>query len=134
VRPATGEEFALVIPHVSAAAVDVFLEQFAKTMPEQTHAVMVLIGAGWHNEQALYIPTNLTTVPLSSCAPDLNPVERIWLYLREHCLSHRLLADEEAVVEVCYRAWNALTAETRTHPIFVRLPLHHASRFIGSAV
>jgi hypothetical protein len=39
-------------------------------------------------------------------------VERIWLYLRERYLSHRLLADEEAVVEAFCRAWNALTAET----------------------
>ena len=33
VRPATGEDFALVIPHVSASAMDVFLEQFARTVP-----------------------------------------------------------------------------------------------------
>jgi transposase len=45
-------------------------------------------------------------------APDLNPVERIWLSLRERSLSHRLLADEETVVKVCCCAWNALTAET----------------------
>jgi hypothetical protein len=46
-----------------------------------------------------------------SYSPDLNPVERVWLYLRERCLSHRLLADYEAVVDACCRAWNALTAE-----------------------
>jgi transposase len=112
VRPATGEDFALVIPHVSAAAMDVFLEQFAKTLPDDVHAVMVLDGAGWHDERALHTPANLTLVPLPPYAPDLNPVERIWLYLRERYLSHRLLADEDAVVEACCRAWNALTAET----------------------
>ncbi len=45
-------------------------------------------------------------------SPDLNPVERVWLYLRERYLSHRLLADYDAVVDACCRAWNALTAET----------------------
>jgi putative transposase len=38
-------------------------------------------------------------------------VERIGLSLRERYLSHRLLADYEAVVDACCRAWNALTAE-----------------------
>ena len=36
----------------------------------------------------------------------------MWLYLRERYLSHRLLADYDAVVEACCTAWNALTAET----------------------
>jgi transposase len=72
----------------------------------------LLTGAGWHDERALHVPADLTLVPLPPYAPDLNPVERIWLYLRERYLSYRLLADEEAVVEACCRAWNALTAET----------------------
>lgn len=101
-----------MIPHVSAAAMDGFLAQFARTLPDDLHAVMVLHGAGWHDERALQIPANLTLVPLPPYAPELNPVERIWLYLRERYLSHRLLADEETVVEACCRAWNALTAET----------------------
>jgi hypothetical protein len=41
----------------------------------------------------------------------IRPVERIWLYLRERYLSHRLLADYEAVVNACCDAWNALVAE-----------------------
>ena len=41
----------------------------------------------------------------------INPVERVWLYLRERYLSHRLLADYEAVVDACCKAGNALTTE-----------------------
>ena len=57
------------------------------------------------------MPDNITLVPLPAYSPDLNPVERIWLYLRERYLSHRLWDDYEAVVDACCRAWNALTAE-----------------------
>ena len=39
-------------------------------------------------------------------------MERIWLYLRERYLSHRLLADYEAVVDACCDAWIALVAES----------------------
>ena len=111
VRPATGEDFALVLPWVSSTAMSRFLADFAQTLPEDTHAVMVLDQAGWHGAKDLVVPDCLTLVPLPSYSPDLNPVERVWLYLRERSLSHRLLADYEAVVEACCRAWNALTAE-----------------------
>ncbi len=73
---------------------------------------MVLDGAGWHDPRAVTLPPNLTLVPLPPYSPELNPVERVWLYLRERYLSHRLLADYEAVVEACCQAWNALAAET----------------------
>ena len=41
-----------------------------------------------------------------------NPVERVWLYLKERFLSHRLLADYEAIADAACRAWNRLVAET----------------------
>jgi hypothetical protein len=111
VRPATGEDFALVLPRVCPKAMDRFLLDFAATVPADTHAVMVLEGAGWHDQRSVTVPPNVTLVPLPAYSPELNPVERIGLYLRERSLSHRLLADYEAVVDACCRAWNALTAE-----------------------
>jgi hypothetical protein len=39
-------------------------------------------------------------------------VERVWLYLRERYLSHRVLDDYEAVLEAVCRAWNRLLDET----------------------
>lgn len=111
VRPATGEEFCLVLPRVSTPAMTRFLADFAATVPADTHAIMVLDGAGWHRARALPVPDNVTLVPLPAYSPDLNPVERIWLYLRERYLSHRLLDDYQAVVDACCRAWNALSAE-----------------------
>ena len=59
----------------------------------------------------LRVPPNVTLVPLPPYAPELNPIERVWLYLRERHLSHRLFADHDAVVDACCRAWNALIAE-----------------------
>jgi hypothetical protein len=112
VRPATGEDFALVLPRVSTAAMSRFLADFAVTLSEDTHAVLVLDQAGWHGAKALRVPENVTLVPLPPYSPDLNPVERVWLYLRERYLSHRRLADHEAVVDAGCHAWNALVAET----------------------
>jgi len=109
VRPATGEDFTLVLPSVSAKVMDLFLAHFAASLPEDVHAVMVLDGAGWHDERALAVPGNVTLVPLPPYSPELNPVERVWLYLRERFLSLRVLNDTEAIIDACCDAWNALT-------------------------
>ena len=110
-RPATGEDFTLVLPRVSTAAMSRFLADFAAALPEDHHAVMVLDQAGWHRAKALQVPESITLVPLPAYSPDLNPVERVWLYLRERYLSHRVLDGYGAVLEATCRAWKRLLKE-----------------------
>jgi transposase len=50
-------------------------------------------------------------VPLPPYSPELNPVERVWRYLKERFLSHRLHAEYEAIVDAACKAWRRLTAE-----------------------
>jgi transposase len=114
VRPADGDRFALVMPVVSTQAMSLFLEGFASRLATDEHAVMVLDRAGWHRANALRVPDNVTLVPLPSYSPELNPVERVWLYLRERHLSHRLLDDYNAIVQACCKAWNQLTPKRVT--------------------
>ena len=72
----------------------------------------MLDRAGWHVSDDLTVPANLTLVPLPPDSPELNPVERIWEYLRDRWLSHRVLAGGyDAVVDAACAAWNALLAE-----------------------
>jgi transposase len=105
-----------VLPHVSTAAMNEFLARFSATLTADEHAVMVLDGAGWHTANDLAVPGNVTLVPLPPYAPELNPLERVWLYLRERHLSHRLLDDYEAIVAALCQAWTALTRE-RLHSL-----------------
>jgi hypothetical protein len=111
VRPATGGDFALVLPEVSTGAMQTFLDHFAATLAEDAHAVLVLDRAGWHGSRSLVVPPGITLAPLPSYAPELNPVERVWLFLRERFLSHRLLEGYDGIVAACCEAWNALTPE-----------------------
>lgn len=83
-------------------------------MPVSLHwvcAVLVLDQAGWHDVRALHVPDTITLLPLPSASPELHPVERVWLYLREQYLSHRVLDDYAAVPEAVCRAWNQLLDE-----------------------
>jgi transposase len=125
VQPATGEDFALVLPTVSLAAMGTFLAEFAQTIPADTHVVLVLDQAGWHSSRRLCVPDSITLVPLPAYAPELNPVERVWLSLREPFLSHRVLEGYEEIVAACCEAWNSLTAQRLrslcNHPWFAKV-------------
>ena len=82
------------------------------TLELGAHAVLVLDLAGWHDPRALHVPDTITLLPLLPASPALNPVERVWLYLRERYLSHRVLDDYDAVLDAVCRAWNRLLDET----------------------
>ena len=91
VCPERGAGVALVLPEVSTAAMNLFLAELSRAVPAGTHAVVVLDRAGWRVSADLVVPANLTLVHLPPYSPAPNPVETVWLYLRERWLSHRVL-------------------------------------------
>ena len=98
-----GQSFALVLPSVSTTAMQAFLDRFSQGLDADEHAVLVMDQAGWHVAQALIVPGYVTLALLPPYSPELNPVERVWLYLRERHLSHRVLASYDAIVDaVCH--------------------------------
>jgi transposase len=88
-----------------------FLDAFAATIGDEEHVALVLDGAGWHNGKALRVPHNITLVPLPPYSPELNPVERVWLYLKERFLSLRLHNDYNAIAAAASKAWMRLCRE-----------------------
>jgi transposase len=88
-----------------------FRAAFAAGLPADVHAVLVLDRAGWHRAKALAVPGNGTLVPLPPYSAELNPVERVWLDLRERCFSPRVFKDYRAIVAACCAAWHRLVTE-----------------------
>ena len=84
---------------------NLYLKDFAKQLPSNTHALMVMDGAGWHNSKELQVPDNVSILLLPPYSPELNPAELIWRQLRQRKLSNRLyptIEDLEAAVD---EAW-----------------------------
>ena len=100
-----------MLPAVNTAAMQLFPDHLAASRPPEAHLVLVLDGAGWHVSRDLAVPPNITLVVLPPYAPELNPVERVWLYLRERFLSLRLLETTDAIIDACCNAWMRLVAE-----------------------
>jgi transposase len=74
-------------------------------------AQSALDQAGWHGSNDLVVPGNITLEPLPPRSPELNPVERLWLYLKQRFLSHRLHEDYDAIVNAACDAWQRMLHE-----------------------
>ncbi|HTC11128.1 MAG TPA: transposase, partial [Acetobacteraceae bacterium] len=69
-------------------------------------------GAGWHQQgKRLCVPDNITLLPLPPYAPELNPMENIWDYLRGNKLSQRVWDSYEAILAACTEAWLFLVTD-----------------------
>ena len=70
----------LAVGHISERANTTKMNRHLQDVSEQvapgSHAVVVLIGAGWQKSQDLEIPDNISLLFLPPCSPELNPMER----------------------------------------------------------
>ena len=85
------------------------LAEIAQVVAPEAHAVVLLDQAGWHQSKRLVIPDNITLVPLPAKAPELNPVENVWQFLRDNWLSNRIFTSYTDILDHCCAAWNRLT-------------------------
>lgn len=109
--PERDAAFGLVLPIVSTSAMQAFLDQLGEQVATGAQALLVMDRAGWHCAGDLVFPQNLTPIFLPPYSPELNAIERLWLYLKERFLSHRLWADYDAIVDAVCRAWQHATGE-----------------------
>ncbi len=77
--------------------------------PRGYKGARVLDQAGWHTTDKLVIPPNITLLPLPPRAPELNPVENIWRFMRDNWLSNRVFKSYDDIVTLSCGAWNNLT-------------------------
>src|SRR3984893_10843242 len=78
---------ALVLPYANAQAMNLHLEEISCQVTQDSHAVLLLDGAGWHQTgEKLRVPGNISLLQLPSYSPELNPVENIWQFLRQNHL------------------------------------------------
>lgn len=76
----------------------VFLDEFAKTLNEEI--LLVMDNAGWHS--GLIFSNKIHVVYLPPYSPELNPIERLWRYIKDHVLKNKIYDTLENLEEnVC---------------------------------
>ena len=87
------------------------LAEISRTVTPGAHAVLLLDQAGWHLSAKLDIPANITLMPLPPKAPELNPVENVWQFIRDNWLSNRVFRSYNDILDRCAHAWNKLVEQ-----------------------
>ena len=54
----------------------------------------------------------MTLLPLPAYAPELNPMENVWDYLRGNKLCGVLWNSYKAIVQACKKSWDFLISDT----------------------
>ncbi|MBX3367723.1 MAG: IS630 family transposase [Phycisphaeraceae bacterium] len=111
VEPATGHSVALQAPQVNTETMNVFLRMLSEELAADEHAILIMDQAGWHKSRRLKLPENITTLLLPPYSPELNPIERLWAYLRSHYLSNRVFDDYQHLLDAGAEAWQQLVPE-----------------------
>ena len=96
------------MPEVNIEAMNEHLTEISRRVSVGAIALLVLDGAGWHSSPQLKVPDNIVLLPLPPYAPELNPVENVWEFLRANFLSHCVWDTYEAILDACQNAWNKL--------------------------
>lgn len=88
IEPNTGENFTMEVNAVNTAGLNIFLEQFANQYINEK-IIFIMDGASWHRSNKIKIPKNITILFLPPYSPELNPVERYWLYIKRHTIKNQ---------------------------------------------
>src|SRR5271170_7840338 len=109
--PARGVGAALALPYADTDMMQLHLDEISRNVAEGAHAVLLLDRAGWHTTGKLDVPENITPIFLPSRAPELNPVENVWQYLRQTWLSNTVFENYDAIVDAACDARRKLIAK-----------------------
>ena len=107
-NPETGESVALILPWVSTELMQKHLEAISRKAGPNRHIVLVLDNAGWHTSHGLVVPENITLLPLPPYSPELNPMERLWSWIKQHYFSNRTYVDYDALLDSLCCMWSRI--------------------------
>lgn len=111
VCPTNGKTEALITPLVNKEAMRQHLQLISEATERGRHAVVIVDGAGWHTRDTAAPFDNITLLKLPPYSPELNPMEQVWQWLRQRCLSNRVFESYEQIVEQVAEAWNTFRVD-----------------------
>ena len=82
VELATGENFFYEFIHLNSDCFQIFLNLVAQQYPEDILIIQVDNG-GFHKAKKLKIPPNIILLFQPSHAPELNPIEQVWQFIKK---------------------------------------------------
>jgi transposase len=115
----------LALPYADTDMMQLHLDEISRNVADGAHAVLRLDRAGWHTTGKLDMPKTITPIFLPSRAPEPNPIENVWQYLRQTWLSNTVFETYDAIVEAaCYASPRLIAQPERITSIAMRKSAH----------
>jgi len=112
VNPQNGDRLGLVIDGADTEVMNLYLDMLSNHLSANVHAVIIMDGCGYHmHSDDLEIPANMTVLELPPYSPELNVIERMWNWLKNHYLCHCVYRDIQEIFQTGVEAWGRATAE-----------------------
>ena len=109
-NPTSGERVGLVNPGCNTETMNIHLDLISQRIGRGRHALLILDQAGWHeSSKKLIVPKNITLLSLPPYSPELNPVERLWRWIKRRYLANRIIKKDENLELLGCELWNNIT-------------------------
>ena len=89
VKPLSGEACTLLLPKVNTQCMNIFLQEMSQQYNKQP-IVLIMDGASWHKSKDIRVPENIKIIYLPPYSPELNPVEKLWQYIKANTIRNRI--------------------------------------------
>ena len=86
IEPITGRSFFYEFSHFNSDCLGIYLRLFAQKYPKQIHIIQ-LDNAPIHTAKKLKIPDNIILLFQPPYCPEVNPIERVWEYIKYYLRS-----------------------------------------------
>ena len=109
IEPLTGEHFLHEYPQLNADYFQEFLDWLSQQLDED-YAILQIDSAPAHISSAIHWPENLIPLVQPPHSPELNPIERLWQFLKQP-LKNQFFSDLQALRDRIQELFDQLTLE-----------------------
>jgi transposase len=108
--PINGDSFVWEINGVNTAVFESYLKEFAQYKPNE-YKIVVIDNAGFHSTLNIEVPENIFLLRIPPYAPELNPCEQVWQYIKNRYKNQRFKTMEE-LTDWLHTMVNKMSTET----------------------
>lgn len=107
----------MILPYANTNAMNIFLEGLSKEVKTGKHIALIIDNAGWHKALDLIVSSNITLVSLPAYAVELNSMEQVWEWIKNHFLYNQCYSNYEDIVDKLSYAWNQLSNDAKWYEL-----------------
>jgi transposase len=122
VEPSSGDAFFLEMPFLDSQCFQIYLNEFSR-WAKKSFNIVVLDNGSFHKASGLIIPENVALLFLPPYSPELNPIERLWEYIKDQIsgkLFQNLDSLKDEVAEVIKRLSKKTVASLTGYPYILQ--------------